>query len=73
MPTVAWSSVKLPLVEKMKRRFDQTWDLMLMAITLSALATPAIPVAVLVSSSKAAPSGEPSAKATKGLAINWLH
>jgi hypothetical protein len=33
----------------------------------------AFPMAVLVSSSKAAPSGEPSAKATKGLAINWLH
>ena len=41
-PTVACSSVKLPLVEKMTRRFDQTWDLMLMAITLSALATPAM-------------------------------
>jgi len=31
----------------------------------------AFPMAVLVSSSKAAPSGEPSATATKGLAINW--
>ena len=40
-PTVARSSVKLPLVEKMTRRFDQAWNLMLMAITLSALATPA--------------------------------
>ena len=40
-PTVAGSSVKLPLVEKMTRRFDQAWNLMLMAITLSALATPA--------------------------------
>jgi hypothetical protein len=39
MLTAAWSSVKLPLVEKMTRRFDQTWNLMLMAITLSALAT----------------------------------
>ena len=39
---VAWSSVKLPLVEKMTRRFDQAWDLMLMAMTLSALATPAV-------------------------------
>ena len=42
MPTAAWSSVKFPLVEKMTRRFDQTWNLMLMAITLSALATPAM-------------------------------
>src|SRR6516165_8759139 len=41
-PTAARSSVKLPLVEKMTRRFDQAWDLMLMAITLSALATPAM-------------------------------
>jgi hypothetical protein len=32
----------LPLVEKMTRRFDQAWDLMLMAMTLSALATPAV-------------------------------
>jgi hypothetical protein len=33
---------KLRLVEKMTRRFDQTWNLMLIAITLSALATPAM-------------------------------
>ena len=39
-PTVAQSSVKLPLVQKMTQRFDQTWNLMMMAITLSALATP---------------------------------
>jgi hypothetical protein len=36
---VACSRVKLPLVEKMTRRFNHAWDLMLMAITLSALAT----------------------------------
>jgi hypothetical protein len=34
---------------------------------------PAEELAVLVSSSKAAPSGEPSATATKGFAINLLH